>query len=187
MSFFKHHQSKPQLTSQQKMFIEKVYERESRRMWYSAYKILNNKELANDALQMAFEKVIKKVELLMTFDYSDSYGKISKYLLITARNTAINLNKAQRATVPMEDHEYALESRADVEAEVMTKLEMEELYEAVKGMDVIYRDVVYLRFYLDLKFKEVAEILSITESAAIQRAAHIRRLLRRGKDGGYDR
>lgn len=83
MTFFNRRQAKLLLTSQQKRFIEKVYERESKRMWYTAYRVLNNKDLADDVLQQAFEKILKKIDLLMSFDYSDNFGKVSKYMLIT--------------------------------------------------------------------------------------------------------
>lgn len=183
MTFFNCRPTKLHLTFQQKRFIEKVYERESRRMWYTAYRVLNNKDLADDVLQQAFEKILKKIDLLMSFDYSDNFGKVSKYMLITARNTAINLNKADKFTANIADFEYELGDGTDVESAVMTKIEIEHVFEAINEMDIIYQDVMYLRFILDLKFQDVAEILGITESAARQRVSYVKQHLRCKKDG----
>lgn len=59
-----------------------------RLLWYVSVKILKDKDLAEDAMQQTFEKVIKKVSLLRSFQNLEME---KQYMYVVARNMALTM------------------------------------------------------------------------------------------------
>ena len=62
---------RPKLTGQEKDLLSILYLMHSKMIWYVSVKILKDRELAEDAVQITFEKIIKKVSLLRDFHDMD--------------------------------------------------------------------------------------------------------------------
>ena len=62
-------------------------------LWYVSVKILKARDLAEDAMQQTFEKIIKKVSLLQGFRHLE---KAKQYMYVVARNTALAMLRVQQ-------------------------------------------------------------------------------------------
>lgn len=82
MQFVKH----PKLTNSEKDFLALLYLMYGKMLWYVSVKILKDRDLAEDAMQQSFEKIIKKAALLWSFEDME---KVRQYMYVVARNTAL--------------------------------------------------------------------------------------------------
>ncbi len=58
---------RPKLTHSEKDFLSILYLMYGKMIWYVSVKILKDRELAEDAMQQTFEKVIKKIPCFVIF------------------------------------------------------------------------------------------------------------------------
>src|SRR5205823_12175382 len=77
--------------------------------------------------------------------------------------------------------EHALELPASAEEVVVTRETLEHLQRALSRLNTAYRQIIELRYYRDLNYREMADVLEITPSNAgvrLARAlAHLKPLL----------
>ena len=164
------------LTAAQKEYLETLYQLNSRRLWYIAVKILHDKELAEDAVQQVFEKVVHKVALLMSFE---DISKANKYIYIAAKNTAISMLRSRNKIDITEACDLIPDSSDTPEDAVISQMDIESLKDSVSQMNPTYGEAFFLRYFVDLDYSEIAYALSITISMAQHRVSRAKAILRR--------
>lgn len=135
--------------------------------------VVRDPELANDVFQETFVKVISR---LQEGRYSDS-GKFSFWLSKIAHNVIMDTFRQQRS-------EHIVEATQDND---LNKLRTQDLMEINREneyvnsqimMDVRHlmdtlpapqREVVYMRYYQDLSFKEIAEATGVSINTSLGR------------------
>ncbi len=147
--------------------FEKIYNRYVRLMYSCAYDILDDKQLAEDAVQEAFIRLSKHLDRL---DKEDTNRNINFVYTIT-KHIAINIyNKRKRADIPLEH----IEPKEEYIAENYM------LSNAMEALSEDERNVLVLKYVHGFSQKEIAKLLNINQSAAgvrIKRAKD--KLLRR--------
>lgn len=119
---------------------------------------VKNVDVAEDLMQDTFCDLIF---------YKNRYkGKSSfkTYLFSIARNKASDyLKKEYRwKKQPIENLEQNLEDEEKLEHLVLKKLENNKLYDAMKQLNEDYRMVLYLFYFEDLSYEEIAKVLKKT-------------------------
>ena len=175
MQFMKY----PKLTRSEKDFLSILYLMYSKLIWYISVKILKDRGLAEDAVQITFEKIIKKISLIRDFHDMD---RVKQYIYVVAKNTALVMLRAKQKVVLLEEIPEAFDTSDPVAEEVINKITVEELKERVQAMNPIYGEAFFLRYFLELDYTEIADALSISVSAAQHRVSRAKALLRAGKD-----
>ncbi len=135
--------------------------------------VVKNEDVANDVFQDTFVKVITK---LKQGKYTDS-GKFAFWLTRIAHNVIMDYYRMQRNehTVDLNEDNDLSNLKGDAVAEAARESEMigEQILEEVKHlMDKLpatQREVVYMRFYQNLSFKEIAEITGVSINTALGR------------------
>ena len=135
--------------------------------------VVRDPELANDVFQETFVKVITR---LQEGKYTDS-GKFSFWLSKIAHNVIMDTFRQQKS-------EHIVEASADND---LNKLRTQDLMEKNREneyvnsqilMDVRHlmdtlpapqREVVYMRYYQDLSFKEIAEATGVSINTSLGR------------------
>lgn len=174
----------PKLTDSEKTFLSILYLLHGKLLWYVSVKILKDRDLAEDAMQQTFEKIIKKVSLLCSFDDLD---KVKQYMYVVARNTALVMLRAQQKVLLLDDFFPEAATPPDPVADtVLNRIEVDELKKRVKNMNPTYGEAFYLRYFLELEYEEIADALSISVSVAQHRVSRAKALLRAGKAGDDD-
>lgn len=153
--------------------MHKLYTLYAKALLNTAYRILNNREDAEDVLQESFLKAFKH---LHQFNYQSTFGAWIKRIVI---NRSIDLLKSNNkltfvaesaAPVP---REYPAE---DVSLEQQEKLNL--LYNALHQLPNGYRTVFSLYMLEGYDHKEIASILNIAESASISQLSRAKKKLR---------
>lgn len=139
--------------------LQDVFETYSKIMLSAAYGIVGNQADAEDAVQDAFEKLLRYPDKIQSIPFDD----LKAYLTIVSKNAAIDiLNKQKIEVLPNDeigDFIFPAENRV---FEANERLENEDAFK-LPDMKPIYRDVLVLIYYYDLPVSRVAEILNTTE------------------------
>ena len=148
--------------------------------------VVKDEDLANDLFQETFLKVITK---LQNHQYADS-GKFLWWLTRIAHNVIIDYYRAQRSDkvvdAPRENDLSNLRSDNVMDGNSENELTNAQVLKDVKRlMDALpeaQRDVVYMRFYQELSFKEIAKLTNVSINTSLGRMRYalinLRRLTR---------
>ncbi len=135
--------------------------------------VVRDPELANDVFQDTFVKVISK---LQEGKYTDS-GKFSFWLTRIAHNIIMDIYRQQKGEHIVESGENNDLSRlrsedlmdSNREAEYVNTQIMADVRNLMDTLPATQREVVYMRFYQDLSFKEIAETTGVSINTSLGR------------------
>lgn len=135
--------------------------------------VVRDPEQADDIFQETFVKVITK---LQEGKYTDS-GKFSFWLTRIAHNVIMDSfrqQKTEHIIKPTEDNDLnklSSESLMDINREneyVNTQI-MKDVRNLMDALPASQREVVYMRFYQDMSFKEIAETTGVSINTSLGR------------------
>jgi len=138
--------------------------------------------LAEDIFQEAFIRVIKT---LKNGRYADS-GKFSSWVMRIAHNLIIDYYRKQKnhSVISNDNYEYDLFnstqfSDPSIEDQMVVNQVMQEVSMLVELLPDNQREVVVMRHYRDLSFKEIAEETNVSINTALGRMRYALMNLRR--------
>ncbi|MCI6619199.1 MAG: sigma-70 family RNA polymerase sigma factor [Prevotella sp.] len=135
--------------------------------------VVRDRDIANDVFQETFVKVITK---LQQGKYATT-GKFGAWIMRIAHNVIMDAyreQKSERIIEATEDNDLSNISSTNVlDGNVENRFVNEQvLCDVKKMMDLLpapQREVVYMRFYQELSFKEIAETTNISINTALGR------------------
>lgn len=145
-----------------KQDFERIYDNYYDRIYKYAYTILLNKEDAEDVTSETF------VAAYVNYDsYDEAKASVVTWLTRIAHNRAVNLVRSaayrKRAAMP-ENREFA--APGDFTEEIMSSEIILGLYAHLKPEE---REFLNLRYVMELKDREIAELLGLQEKAVNKR------------------
>jgi len=143
-----------------------LYERYKRAMYTLAYRITNDFELANDALQEAFVKVFRNLD---SFRGESTLGAWIKTIVI---RTALSKVRREPSFEPLENHHY----RQSVDWG--HRIDTEYLEKAIQALPEGYRAVFVLIEVEGYSHKEVADMLGISVGTSKSQLFYAKKRLR---------
>lgn len=167
---------KQYLTGNEKSF-EELITRHQDKIYNYVYMMVRNHDVANDVFQDAFIKVI---QTLKSGKYNEE-GKFLPWVMRIAHNLVIDHfrkeNKMPKATIGRrnsEDEDFDIFSILRLEDETIEdKIVMEQILSDVKKMiDYLpeeQKEVVIMRHYKDMSFKEISERTGVSINTALGR------------------
>ncbi len=135
--------------------------------------VVRDPEIANDVFQETFVKVITK---LQEGKYTDS-GKFSFWLTRIAHNIIMDSYRQQRSShivEPTADNDLnklSGDGLIDINREnefVNTQI-LEDVRHLMDALPATQREVVYMRYYQELSFKEIAEMTGVSINTSLGR------------------
>ena len=151
--------------------------------------VVHEQDLANDIFQETFVKVITK---LQEGKYIDS-GKFSAWIMRIAHNVIMDWyrdNRAKNIVETAEDNDLSNLTGGNVaEYNIEDRFVNEQVLCDVKKMMNLLpptqREIVFMRFYQDMSFKEIAETTGVSINTALGRMRYailnLRRMARSNK------
>ncbi len=158
--------------------IKQLYEIYEQPMYRIAYAVLHDSELAEDAVSDAFIRIIERLNKIGDAESN----KTKNYIIKIIKSTSINIYRKNKAffvrEVPIDDETMQIpDSSPGVERMVINEENNRELNEMLNSISADDRSIVLLRCREGLSWKEVANNLSLTETAARKRFERIRKRL----------
>jgi len=151
--------------------IEQLIIRYQKSLFNIAYSICQNYDDANDVVQDTFIQYMKSEK-----DFNEE-EHIRAWLITVAVNKARDIKRSfwHRNKVSLDEI-----------GEIPFEKEEYHLLDSVMKLPEKYRIVLHLFYYEDMQVKEIAEVLSITESNVKTRLSRGRKLLKESLNGGRE-
>lgn len=144
--------------------------------------VVRDREMANDMFQETFFKVVSR---LQQGKYITN-GKFSAWLMRIAHNVIMDWYRQQRAQnivdAPKENDLSNVGStllESSREGELVNNQVMEDVRRMMSHLPASQREVVFMRFYQQMSFKEIAEATGVSINTALGRMRYAILNLRR--------
>ena len=149
-----------------------LLERNQSRLFSYILFIVHDRSMAEDLFQETFVKIISK---LHEGKYSSS-GKFVSWMLRIAHNAVMDWYRRQKNEKTMEvynENDLYGDSTSDLDANIENHFVKEQVLRDVQRMmnllPITQREVVFMRFYQNLSFKEIAELTNVSINTALGR------------------
>lgn len=154
------------------------------------FQVVKDRDLADDIFQETFVKAIMTIR---QGRYQES-GRFGAWLCRIARNLAVDFFRQEKseASVSTDESECDILNRKDlaeatIEEQLIDVQIEEDVRRLVKHLPDAQREVVEMRFYADLSFKEIAERTGVSINTALGRMRYALMNLRRiAKDNSIE-
>jgi len=137
--------------------FDQLYQSYVRPIYAYLYRRTFHRETAEDLTSVTF---IKALERIRTYDASR--GTFSMWLYRIARNTLTDHLRTRKQTVDIEDV-LGLAAQDDPHADAARSADREKLRKALATLDPVKREIVLLRVWEDLSYKDIAAIVGKSE------------------------
>lgn len=165
--------------------FNELYEATAGPQYFTALSILKNPDLAEDAVQTVYMQVYKNISRLVSTDH------FMPWLSRITYNTCINILKLINKSGGKLDEEM-LDSRPspDVDINPLPLLIKQEnqtfLVKCMSSLPPEHRAILIMKYYQELKLKEIAEIMGISEGTVKSRVHYaLKKLKKNLKKQGY--
>ena len=178
-----------------RFFVEKLYLQYRKNIYAAAFKILNQREDAEDCVQDVIKTVIKHVDTFRPL----SPEKLAKLLAVCTRNAAINIYRKNRKKQENESqisfdfvHEEELlremkcadDQNKNPATITVSKESKQRLAQIISELDDVYKDVLVLQVQYKMNVREIADILKISTNTVNVRLYRAKKILleKRGEE-----
>jgi len=139
--------------------------------------LTRNPAAAADLVQETYVRALKAKESLRPS------SNVKRWLFTIQRNIWLNeLRRSRPQIVELEAHDdiadVAIATSQDPHAQYVSKLEQEMVRNAIQGLPVEFREIIILREYEGLSYKEIADMLGCPAGTVMSRLARARAKLR---------
>lgn len=147
------------------------------------FKFVKNPDIADDIFQETFMKVISTIRQNR---YTES-GKFKAWVIRVARNLIIDFFRQEKSdsclSIDRDDVDVLNRkslSDPNIEDKIVSNQILADVKKLMKALPETQRQVLEMRFYLDMSFKEIAEATGVSINTALGRMRyaliHIRKL-----------
>lgn len=133
------------------LYVQKIYS-------FIFYKLMD-KETAEDLTSDTFMKALNRIK-----NYDAQKSAFNTWLFNIARNTVIDHFRIHKNHKDINDV-WELSSLENIEKNLDLTLKHETLHQNLKKLSAKNREILMMRFWQDLSFREIAEILGKSEGS----------------------
>lgn len=142
--------------------LEQIYHQYSQLMYYIAFKVLNDRYLAEDAVQTTFLKLEKN----RFYIDSVTSNQTKSFIIIVTRNVAMSLlkTKSQGDYLRPDDEINDIPDQNTLPLDLLIKNEsIDEIKNTIASLDSKYSDILLLRYFSDYSTLEIASFFDISD------------------------
>ena len=169
----------PQATDEG-VLIEKLYKQHSKLLASCAYGILHDYQLAENAVQETFRKIIGKAHKLQAVDDI----RTRSYLLTICANEAKKIYNKRKKQVTVDinllQNELAAGSQSDPLFVLIGNDSAQRIADIILGLNEIYREVLVLKYFHKHSNTEICGLLDISQDAMKKRLYRAKEILASG-------
>lgn len=162
----------PKLSRSEKMAFERYVKANMKRAYYSAFGIIGSHDAAMDLSQAAFIKAYRN------FKSFDDTKKFFTWYYTILRNLCLNFirDSKSRNTIAFDDQfEWKDDTNPadDIEQEELKR----KIWESIRQLEFEDREIIILKEFEGLAYKEISEILNIPMGTVMSRLYYARKKL----------
>ena len=160
-------------TPEEKSKFETLYYTHRRTMLHIAMQILKDHQLAEDAVQEAFIRLVKNFSKIGQVDCP----RTRLFVVIIVRNISLTMRTEQQKQIVVEVPDATTQAEYDLEEDVLERIAYEEVLTAIQELPLIYRDILYLQCVEEYKLTEISNLIGIGIETVKKRAQRGRKIL----------
>ena len=151
--------------------LAQLIERHQSRIFSFIFSKVKDRDLTDDLFQETFIKVINTIRK----DNYNEEGKFLPWVLRIAHNLVIDhFRKSNKIQFQRDQEEYSIFSRVEdpamnIESQMITEQIEDDLHTLILRLPDDQQEIIRLRLYDDLSFKEIAELSGISINTALGR------------------
>jgi RNA polymerase sigma-70 factor, ECF subfamily len=126
-----------------------------------ALSIVRNEEDACEVVQEFFLKMVRNTEVLK------EVKNLKTYIYKALKNTAIDFLRGRKTELAFD--EMFVDADTDIEDKGPTSDVRMDISNSFRQLSSDYQEVIFLKFYQDLSFREIGEVLNISPNTAASR------------------
>ncbi|TKG94989.1 sigma-70 family RNA polymerase sigma factor [Puteibacter caeruleilacunae] len=151
------------------------------------YQMIQDRDLVKDAIQELFYSIWSRRERLGDVVY------VKSYLLMSLRRQLLLLKQLEKSSdvdsySDEEAEMFVFEEEQFMDNEEISSILKQQLISTINQLTTKQRELVFLRFYQELSYKQIAELLSINEQSVKNNMQRIIKKMREWitfQDGEY--
>jgi len=145
------------ISEQDKAALEQLYDRYEKILFSFLYKMVEDRDLAEEALQEVFIKIWRGKGV-----YDESKGKFTSWLFRMAQNTAIDLiRKRKKPTAPIEAAAHIASNEASVDEQVEWQEKKGQIEAAVQRLSAEQQTMIDLFYFKGHTHETIADMCDI--------------------------
>ena len=160
-------------TPEEKSKFETLYYTHRHTMLHIAMQILKDHQLAEDAVQEAFIRLVKNFSKIGQVDCPQT----RLFTVIIVRNISLTMRTEHQKQIVVEVSQTTVPTEYDLEEEVLGRIAYEEVLTAIQELPLIYRDILYLQCVEGYKLTEISNLIGIGIETVKKRAQRGRKML----------
>lgn len=137
--------------------MDEIYQKYARMVYKYLMSLVHNSDLAEELTQETFYQAIRSIERF------DGSCQISTWLCAIAKHQFLSYQRKHPPLESLENYDQISES---VEKEVFDSVKRIELLKKLHLCPEPFREILYLRIFGNLTFREIGEIMGRTENWA---------------------
>lgn len=150
--------------------FEQIYNTYKQTMFYAANRILKDEYMSEDAVHLAFLRIINHLDKIVDINSHKTKG----FIVVIVENIAIDIYRKRKRenNISYDEVEIYLTDPEDFTLSIENEVE-----KAIMKLPVLYSTVLRLKYSQGYNDREIAKILNITEANVRQRLARGKRRL----------
>ena len=165
--------------------FDELLQRHQNRIFSYILNVVKDKDQANDLFQETFVKAIVTIN---QGRYTEN-GKFLAWIMRIAHNLIIDFyrQEKQMTQVSCDNEEVDILNRKElsedtIEDELVHHQILNDVKNLVQSLPILQREVLEMRYYMDMSFKEIAEVTGVSINTALGRMRYAILNLRRIAD-----
>jgi len=139
--------------------FSEIYDAYFSKLYNFVFYKVGNREDSEEIVSETFLRAVKGLK-----KYDASKGAFSTWIYTIARNCVCDHFRKKYEVEDIEDH-FELKSNEDVERKVAASLELQKVEEYLKKLTAAQREIVMLRVWEGMSYKEIGEVVGKKETA----------------------
>ncbi|GEM_PF-233564 len=173
------------ISEDEKYLVNHIFSKMNVKMYHMSLNILRSHVDAEEAVAQAFLKIMEHIEKISALPCPQR----EPYCVMILKNETINIIRKREKTVYVDDTAYFEHNNQshDMEEELIEAEDKEKLFSCINKLSDDEKEFIHLRFVNDMSFKNISQLMDITEEAAKKRSQRILKKLRsyyEGDDNG---
>ena len=168
------------LNDEQRALVERIFHEHRVHFQRISFKIVKSEEAAEDVVSTAFVKIMDNIEKISELPCP----QMTAFCVTIVKNASIDVLRHSQQSVHLDRWDCVSDENSDDLAdECIHNADVRKLTELIDRLDPDDRRFVYLRYAEEMGYKEIGELLNISEDAAKKRGQRLVKKLRKLYEG----
>lgn len=169
------------LNDEQRTLVERIFREHRGRFLRISFKIVRSEETAEDVVSTAFIKIMDNIEKIANLPCP----QMTAFCVTIVKNASIDVLRDSRRSTELDNWDgVSDECSDDLADECIRNADVHKLTGLIDRLDPDDRRFVYLRYAEEMGYKEIGQLLNISEDAAKKRGQRLVKKLRKLYEGG---